>query len=96
MLTTLAGDLCLSQPGSHLQHRVGGALRQALLLAQQRQRGVEAFAACRQPGQLGGAQAQTEIVTGPIPRNPNATSPNAKIAGAFIMPVSVNPSVDTP
>ena len=29
-----------------------------------------------------GPYESTAIVTGPIPRNPNATSPNAKICGA--------------
>ena len=33
------------------------------------------------------------MVTGPMPRKPKATSPNAKIAGAFM--ISPRPIVDT-
>ncbi len=33
-----------------------------------------------------GPYESTAMVTGPMPRNPNATRPNAKTAGASIMP----------
>src|SRR5438132_11054762 len=41
-----------------------------------------------------GPYESTAIVTGPSPRNPNATRPNAKTAGATIRPAS--PAVLTP
>src|SRR5437762_10566721 len=41
-----------------------------------------------------GPYESTAIVTGPIPRNPKATSPNEKTAGASMRPVS--PVVLTP
>src|SRR5919202_2486300 len=41
-----------------------------------------------------GPYESTAIVTGPIPRNPNATRPNANTAGAIMSPAS--PSVLTP
>src|SRR3954468_17288033 len=37
-----------------------------------------------------GPYESTAIVTGPIPRNPNATSPNANTAGASISPGEVD------
>ena len=41
-----------------------------------------------------GPYESTAIVTGPMPRNPNATSPNAKTAGAIMSDPS--PIVLTP
>ena len=41
-----------------------------------------------------GPYESTAIVTGPMPRKPNATRPNAKMAGAFMN--SPRPMVETP